>query len=116
MMFSAKISFYLFDITKGRILSTGSGIGIQNGIVEGSYSENSFMSDFLAKFDCEAEVEDSSKNFQINNLILEEVNGYTNNILITITNSLKTDTINFTGNEIEKKYGKKKYIVSFYSK
>ena len=71
MMFSAKISFNLFDITGRRILSTGSGIGIQNGTAQGSYSENSLMSDFLAKFDCEAEVENSSKNFQIRNLILE---------------------------------------------
>ena len=77
MMFNAKVSFYLvvFSSTGRRFLQEKyKGVGIQSNIAQGSYSENSYKSDFLAEFDCEANNVPSS-SFKVEDLELIEVNG-----------------------------------------
>ena len=109
-MFNAKISFNLIIVTSSwrRFLSTETtGTGLQNGVAQGTYSQNSQMSDFLAKFDWESdgEVVDYSQ-LKIDNLKLIEANGNSYSSLIEIPNSVDKVISNCLDNKIEDEYGK----------
>ena len=117
MMFNAKVTFNIIIVTftgKKYLKTIVNGTGIQNGIAQGSYSENSYMSDFLAIFDCEVNVTEGSHQFLIDNLKLVEKNGEITSIDIPIPNSLSNKDIStFTGNDIENKYGKNNTLYLF---
>ena len=101
MMYNAKVTFNIFIITSGRrriLQKVGSGTGIQNGVAQGSYSEHSSMSDFLVKFDCEGNVEDSSADLLIDDLTLTERNEKDTSIPIPLASSLKKSISNFDSN------------------
>ena len=122
MMYNARVTFNIFIITSGRrriLQQTGSGTGIQNRIAQGSYSEHSYMSDFLVKFDCEGNVEDSSVDLQIDNLTLTERNEKETFIPIQLSSSLKKPISNFdsdAGKDIEDKFGLNKVLHQFIQK
>ena len=114
MMFNARITFTLTSgIFSGtRFLSSSEGgTGVQEGVALGTYSQNSYTSDYLAKFNCEVEnldFDEKKHQLQINDLWLKEANGDDLPVEIEVPKSLKgKDISQYTGNDIEKEYEKK---------
>ena len=114
MMFNARITFTLMAVTSSGtrfLLPQVNGTGVQDSIALGSYSQNSYFSDYLAKFNCKAEnldFDEKKSKLQIDNLWLIETNGDDTLTEIEVPNSLEgKDISQYTGNDIEEEYGKK---------
>lgn len=120
-MFNAKVTFTL-SITKSsgtRFLSSSViGEGIQDGITQGSYSEKSYLSDFLAKFYCEAyDVEEGYSKIQIFKLYSTQRNGKINPIEIPIPYTLDgIDISKYIDDNIEGIYGINNILYIFIQK
>ena len=115
MMFKAKISFTLYRKSKrGRSLQTEiiTGTGTQSGIALGSYSTDSTMDDYLAKFDCIADDTSSTNNeYYLTRLILYEANGENFNEPILSSKYTEKNIADYDNYDIENKYSTSKLYV-----
>ena len=122
-MFNAKITFNLIIVTSSgtRSLSiTAPGDGEQEDEALGTYSPNSYISDYLVKFNCKAEKVDFDQNnyqIQIDDLLLEQANGYFPFTDIPVPYSLKDKDISqYKYDDIEREYGKDYTLYLFIQK
>ena len=120
-MFNARVSFTLSVITSSgtRFLSSEvTGDGVQDGIALGTYSKESKMSDFLAKFYCEAyDVKEGFSQVQIKNLYLTQTNGKIEPIEIPIPQTYEgKDISQYDDNTFENNNGKDKTLYLFIQK
>ena len=124
MMFNARITFNLTIVTSSgtRFLSSPvTGYGVQDGIALGTYSQNSKMSDYLAKFNCEVvniDFDENNSQLQMDDdLWLIYTNGDYTHTKIPVSYSLKDANIaECKGDDIEKKYGKNNLFYLFIQK
>ena len=108
MMFNGVISFNIVDMdsTNRRLSQPAAGKCIQDGVAQGSYSANSYGSNYFAKFDCESDNEVSFSHFKITDLKLINYNGEENPDSLEFGyNSLsEKDVSTCTTTNIEDKY------------
>ena len=119
MMFNAKIRFYLVVIdSERRFLQKIKGTGIQYDIAQGTYSENSIRSNYLAKFDCKSDEDVPSYNLQVNDLELIEVNGDSTleDIPLAYESLAEKDISGCTDFEIETEYSGNNIVYNFVQK
>ena len=116
MMYNAQISFTLVRKSTGRrfLKDTVTGTGKQSDVAQGSYSVNSTMKDYLAKFDCEAEDDETDSSYYLSYLQLDKTNGETINAPITSQKFSKQDISQYENdNTIEKEYDREGPVYVF---
>ena len=119
MMYNAQVSFILVRNSSGRrfLQETITGTGIQSNVAKGSYSGNSTMKDYLAKFDCEVDDGKSGSSYYLSYLQLDKANGEEElNSPITNQKFSTQDISKCEDNEIEKKYNRTGTFYNFAKK
>lgn len=115
MMYNAQISFILVRKSTGRrfLKDTVTGTGKQSDVAQGSYSENSTMKDYLAKFDCEAEDDETDSSYYLSYLQLDQTNGEVINAPITSKKLSTKDISQCKNDDAIKQYDRKEGVYVF---